>query len=149
MKEVELSELEPEKQPMAVGAEKNGLVKAKAAAGGAEPAAGAKFTGLSKEELLAAAGGRGWARARAALLLLFWLGWLGMLAGAVAIIVRAPRCRPLPAQAWWHRGALYRVGDARAFQGGAGHLAGEFGPRPDPRWERDRPDRHTQPSPPF
>uniref|UniRef100_A0A8C2UMB7 Solute carrier family 3 member 2 n=1 Tax=Chinchilla lanigera TaxID=34839 RepID=A0A8C2UMB7_CHILA len=51
MKEVELSELEPEKQPMAAGGEKNGLVKAKAA-GGAEPAAGAKFTGLSKEELL-------------------------------------------------------------------------------------------------
>ncbi|KAM6161068.1 amino acid transporter heavy chain SLC3A2 isoform 2-T2 [Erethizon dorsatum] len=122
MKEVELSELEPEKQPMAAGAEKNGLVKAKAA-GGAELAAGAKFTGLSKEELLAAAGGRGWARARAALLLLFWLGWLGMLAGAVAIIVRAPRCRPLPAQAWWHRGPLYRVGDASAFLGGAGRLA--------------------------
>lgn len=119
MKEVELSELDPEKQPMAAGAEKNGLVKA---AGGTEPAVSAKFTGLSKEELLAAAGGRGWARARTALLLLFWLGWLGMLAGAVAIIVRAPRCRPLPTQSWWHRGPLYRVGDARAFLGGAGQL---------------------------
>ncbi|XP_004874469.1 4F2 cell-surface antigen heavy chain [Heterocephalus glaber] len=123
MKEVELSELEPEKQPMAAAAEKNGLVKAKALAGGPEPEAAAKFTGLSKEELLAAAGGRGWARARAALLVLFWLGWLGMLAGAVAIIVRAPRCRPLPEQPWWHRGPLYYVGDAHAFQGGAGHLA--------------------------
>ncbi|XP_004646790.1 4F2 cell-surface antigen heavy chain isoform X1 [Octodon degus] len=125
MKEVELSELDPEKQPMATGGEKNGLVKAKVA-GGAEPAAGAKFTGLSKEELLAAAGGRGWARARTALLLLFWLGWLGMLAGAVAIIVRAPRCRPLPAQAWWHRGPLYRVGDVRAFAGGLSELRGRL-----------------------
>ncbi|KFO29426.1 4F2 cell-surface antigen heavy chain [Fukomys damarensis] len=50
MKEVELSELEPEKLPMAAGAEKNGLP-------------------------------------------------------------------------WWHRGPLYYVGDAHAFQGGAGHLA--------------------------
>lgn len=131
MKEVELNELEPEKQPMtaapgaaaAGGAEKNGLVKITAAGGAA--AAAAKFTGLSKEELLKAAGSRGWARARWALLLLFWLGWLGMLAGAVLIIVRAPRCRALPAQAWWQKGALYRVRDPQAFQGpGAGGLDG-------------------------
>nr|KAF6275609.1 solute carrier family 3 member 2 [Myotis myotis] len=121
MKEVELNELEPEKQPMnaasgagasavtAGGAEKNGLVKIKVADDGAEAAA-AKFTGLSKEEPL---------------LLLFWLGWLGMLAGAVVIIVRAPRCRDLPAQSWWHKGPLYRIGDPQAFQGpGAGGLAG-------------------------
>lgn len=136
MKEVELSELEPEKQPMnaasgaavpaavAGGAEKNGLVKIKVADGEAAAAA-AKFTGLSKEELLKAAGSPGWVRTRWALLLLFWLGWLGMLAGAVLIIVRAPRCRDLPAQGWWQRGPLYRVGDPRAFHGpGAGGLAG-------------------------
>lgn len=145
MKEVELNELEPEKQPMnaasgagasavtAGGAEKNGLVKIKVADDGAEAAA-AKFTGLSKEELLKVAGSPGWVRTRWALLLLFWLGWLGMLAGAVVIIVRAPRCRDLPAQSWWHKGPLYRIGDPQAFQGpGAAGLAGErCPPVPDP-----------------
>ncbi|XP_019569499.1 amino acid transporter heavy chain SLC3A2 isoform X1 [Rhinolophus sinicus] len=135
MKEVELNELEPEKQPMnaasgaavapvmAGGAEKNGLVKNKVADDEAEVAA--KFTGLSKEELLKVASSPGWVRTRWALLLLFWLGWLGMLAGAVVIIVRAPRCRELPAQSWWHKGALYRIGDLQAFLGrDAGNLAG-------------------------
>lgn len=128
MKEVELNELEPEKQPMnaaagAAAGEKNGLVKIKVAEDGAE--AGAKFTGLSKEELLKVAGSPGWVRTRWALLLLFWLGWLGMLAGAVVIIVRAPRCRELPVQRWWHEGALYRVGDLQAFVGpNAGGIAG-------------------------
>ncbi|XP_057581977.1 4F2 cell-surface antigen heavy chain isoform X1 [Hippopotamus amphibius kiboko] len=137
MKEVELNELEPEKQPMNAasgaavavammgGTEKNGLVKIKVADDEAEAAAAAKFTGLSKEELLKVAGSPGWVRTRWALLLLFWLGWLGMLAGAVVIIIRAPRCRELPAQSWWHRGALYRIGDLQAFQGrDAGHLEG-------------------------
>ncbi|XP_023374251.1 4F2 cell-surface antigen heavy chain [Otolemur garnettii] len=137
MKEVELNELEPEKQPMnaasgaatamavAGGAEKNGLVKIKVAEDDAEAAAAAKFTGLSKEELLKVAGSPGWVRTRWALLLLFWLGWLGMLAGAVVIIVQAPRCRELPVQQWWHMGALYRIGDLQAFQASeSGNLAG-------------------------
>lgn len=137
MKEVELNEMEPEKQPMnaapaaamavvvASGGEKNGLVKIKVADDEAEAAAAAKFTGLSKEELLKVAGSPAWVRTRWALLVLFWLGWLGMLAGAVVIIVRAPRCRELPAQNWWHKGALYRIGDLQAFQGQeGGDLAG-------------------------
>uniref|UniRef100_A0A8C9ASU4 Amino acid transporter heavy chain SLC3A2 n=1 Tax=Prolemur simus TaxID=1328070 RepID=A0A8C9ASU4_PROSS len=136
MKEVELNELEPEKQPMnaaseaamamaVAGAEKNGLVKIKVAEDEAETAAAAKFTGLSKEELLKVASRPGWVRTRWALLVLFWLGWLGMLAGAVVIIVRAPRCRELPVQRWWHTGALYRIGDLQAFQGrDAGNLVG-------------------------
>lgn len=101
----------------------------------ADAAAAAKFTGLSKEELLKVAGRPGWVRTRWALLLLFWLGWLGMLAGAVVIIVRAPRCRELPAMSWWHKGALYRIGDLQAFQGrDAGDLVGESPtPTPTPR----------------
>lgn len=132
MKEVELNELEPEKQPMnaapgalagGAGGEKNGLVKIKVADDDeAEPAA--KFTGLSKEELLKVAGSPGWVRTRWALLLLFWLGWLGMLAGAVVIIVQAPRCRELPKQSWWHQGALYRIGDLPAFLDSDAGLAG-------------------------
>ncbi|NXI45079.1 4F2 protein, partial [Galbula dea] len=46
---------------------------------------------------------------RTVLLLLFWAGWLGMLGAAAAIVARAPRCRPLPAQSWWQLGALYRA----------------------------------------
>ncbi|XP_072493411.1 amino acid transporter heavy chain SLC3A2 isoform X2 [Notamacropus eugenii] len=127
MKEVELNELETEKQPMnaaappaaAAGTEKNGVVKVKVADDEADAAAAAaaKFTGLSKEELLKVAGSPAWVRTRWALLLLFWLGWLGMLAGAVVIIVQAPRCRELPVQRWWHQGALYRIGALKAFQG--------------------------------
>ncbi|KAM8970242.1 4F2 cell-surface antigen heavy chain [Sarcophilus harrisii] len=134
MKEVELNELEPEKQPMnaaaplaaAAAGEKNGVVKVKVADDEADAvggAAGAKFTGLSKEELLKVAGSPGWVRTRWALLLLFWLGWLGMLAGAVVIIVQAPRCRELPAQRWWHQGALYRVSSPKAFRGQAGNAS--------------------------
>lgn len=128
MKDVELNELEPEKQPMnaadgAAAGEKNGLVKIKVAED--ETEAGVKFTGLSKEELLKVAGSPAWVRTRWVLLLLFWLGWLGMLAGAVVIIVRAPRCRELPVQRWWHKGALYRIGDLQAFVGpDVGGIAG-------------------------
>ena len=54
-------------------------------------------------------------RTRCALLALFWLGWLGMLAGAVLIILQAPRCRPPPAVNWWNKGPLYQIGDVQAF----------------------------------
>lgn len=131
MKDVELNELEPEKQPMTPASpgspEKNGAVKVKVAEDEEDEGA-PKFTGLSKEELLRAAGTPGWVRARWALLILFWLGWLGMLAGAVLIIVQAPRCRPLPPQTWWHKGGLYRIQPVKAFRdskgGNAGDLAG-------------------------
>ncbi|XP_073514581.1 amino acid transporter heavy chain SLC3A2 [Phyllobates terribilis] len=137
MKDVELNEMDLEKQPMAAGAgdspvggEKNGVVKVKLEDedddGGSRPV---KFTGLSKEELLKVAGTAGWVRVRWALLVLFWLGWAGMLAGAVVIIVQAPRCRPLPAMEWWNKGPLYQIGDPATFQDaqgqdGVGDIAG-------------------------
>uniref|UniRef100_A0A669QKE2 Solute carrier family 3 member 2 N-terminal domain-containing protein n=1 Tax=Phasianus colchicus TaxID=9054 RepID=A0A669QKE2_PHACC len=110
-RDVELSALEAEKQPMAspesgaAGPEKNGLVKA----AGTGEAAGPKFTGLGKEELLRAAAAPGWTRARAALLAAFWLGWLGMLGAAVAIVARAPRCHVTGSAEWWRSGGLYRA----------------------------------------
>lgn len=64
-------------------------------------------------------------RTRWALLILFWLGWLGMLAGAIAIIIQAPRCEPLPALDWWNLGPLYQVGDVAAFTE-AGNLKGKL-----------------------
>ncbi|GAB0202050.1 4F2 cell-surface antigen heavy chain [Grus japonensis] len=131
-RDLELSTLEAEKQPMAAAAEdeergdpghprpdpvppqigeKNGLVKIPQdeELGGGENLGGCKFTGLGKEELLQAAGAPAWAKARTILLLLFWLGWLGMLGAAAAIVARAPRCRPLPPRAWWELGGLYRA----------------------------------------
>ncbi|KAM9302272.1 amino acid transporter heavy chain SLC3A2 [Gastrophryne carolinensis] len=132
MKDVELNEIDPEKQPMAAGAEdspvgeKNGVVKVKLQDDDDDRAQ--KFTGLSKEELLKVAGTPGWVRVRWALLILFWLGWLGMLAGAVVIIVQAPRCRPLPVMEWWNKGPLYQLGDPENFQDsdadGVGDIAG-------------------------
>ena len=38
-----------------------------------------------------------------------------MLAGAVAIIIQAPRCKDLPEMNWWNYGPLYQVGDVKAF----------------------------------
>ncbi|XP_037613894.1 solute carrier family 3 member 2a [Sebastes umbrosus] len=117
MKEVELNELDPEKQPMtgdgqAAGGEKNGSVKLKV------PEDEVTFTGLSKEELMKVAGTPGWVRTRWVLLVLFWLGWLGMLAGAIAIIVQAPRCKPIPEMNWWNEGPLYQISDLEAFSDG-------------------------------
>lgn len=64
-----------------------------------------------------------WVRTRWVLLVLFWLGWLGMLAGAIAIIVQAPRCKPIPEMNWWNEGPLYQISDVDAFAGGiAGRL---------------------------
>ncbi|XP_049918253.1 solute carrier family 3 member 2b [Epinephelus moara] len=93
-------------------AEKNGSVKLKIPD---EEEEEVTFTGLSKEELLRVAGTPGWVRTRWALLVVFWLGWLGMLAGAVLIILRAPRCRDLPETNWWNNGPLYQIGSIQAF----------------------------------
>uniref|UniRef100_A0A7N6ALX9 Glycosyl hydrolase family 13 catalytic domain-containing protein n=1 Tax=Anabas testudineus TaxID=64144 RepID=A0A7N6ALX9_ANATE len=94
-----------------VGGEKNGSVKVKIP----EEAEDVKFTGLNKEELLRVAGTPGWVRTRWALLVVFWLGWLGMLVGAVLIILQAPRCRDLPPTNWWNDGPLYQIGNIHAF----------------------------------
>ncbi|XP_047464792.1 solute carrier family 3 member 2a [Mugil cephalus] len=118
MKEVDLTnEVDAEKQPMtgdgqAAGGEKNGSVKLKV------PDDEVTFTGLSKEELMKVAGTPGWVRTRWVLLVLFWLGWLGMLAGAIVIIVQAPRCKPIPEMNWWNEGPLYQISDLEAFSEG-------------------------------
>ncbi|XP_052417532.1 4F2 cell-surface antigen heavy chain-like [Carassius gibelio] len=114
MKEVELNEMDQEKQPMTgetpSGTEKNGCVKVKV-----PEDTEVKFTGLSKEELMKVAGTAGWVRTRWVLLVLFWLGWVGMLAGAIVIIVQAPRCKPIPEMNWWNEGPLYQISDVNAF----------------------------------
>ncbi|XP_056608395.1 4F2 cell-surface antigen heavy chain-like [Triplophysa dalaica] len=114
MKEVELNEMDQEKQPMTAetptGTEKNGCVKVKV-----PEDTEVKFTGLSKEELMKVAGTPGWVRTRWVLLALFWLGWVGMLAGAIVIIVQAPRCKPIPEMNWWNEGPLYQISNVNEF----------------------------------
>lgn len=114
MKEVELNEMDQEKQPMTgetpTDTEKNGCVKVNV-----PEDTEVKFTGLSKEELMKVAGTARWVRTRWALLVLFWLGWVGMLAGAILIIVQAPRCKPIPEMNWWNEGPLYQISDLNEF----------------------------------
>ncbi|KAK7176981.1 hypothetical protein R3I93_001046 [Phoxinus phoxinus] len=107
MKDVELKEVDQAKQLMT--RENNGCVKVTVPEN-----TGAKY-GLSKDELIQSAGTTGWVRTRWALLVLFWLGWVGMLAGAIVIIVQAPRCKPIPEMNWWNEGLLYKISDVSAF----------------------------------
>ncbi|KAM7403796.1 hypothetical protein PAMA_004298 [Pampus argenteus] len=128
--EADLDQEEQEKQPMTGGeeraaadassangeaSEKNGSVNLKIPEEAKEKQKPVTFTGLTKEELLRVAGTPGWVWTRWALLVLFWLGWLGMLVGAVLIILQAPRCRDLPATSWWNNGPLYQIGNIQVF----------------------------------
>ncbi|XP_043099342.1 4F2 cell-surface antigen heavy chain-like [Puntigrus tetrazona] len=110
MKDVELNEVDQEKQLMTRETQKNGCVKVTV-----PEKAGAKYTGLSKDELIKITSTAGWVRTRRALLFLFVLGWVGMLAGAIVIIVQAPRCKPIPEMNWWNEGPLYKISDVNEF----------------------------------
>uniref|UniRef100_A0A023FN21 alpha-glucosidase n=1 Tax=Amblyomma cajennense TaxID=34607 RepID=A0A023FN21_AMBCJ len=68
-----------------------------------------QFVGLSKEELMRYANDPFWVRLRMALFVLFWILWVAMLVGAVAIIVLTPRCAPPPQLAWWQSSPVYNV----------------------------------------
>lgn len=67
------------------------------------------FVGLSKEELMKYANDPFWVRLRMTMFVLFWVLWLAMLVGAVAIIVLTPRCAPPPRLAWWQSSPVYNV----------------------------------------
>uniref|UniRef100_A0A4W5QK02 Solute carrier family 3 member 2a n=1 Tax=Hucho hucho TaxID=62062 RepID=A0A4W5QK02_9TELE len=110
MKDVELNELDQGELRMTgdgPGAENNRRVKVLDE--------DVTFTGLSKEELMKVADTPGWVRTRWVFLVLSWLVWVGMLAGAIVIIVQAPRCKPVPEMNWWNQGPLYQISDLGAF----------------------------------
>lgn len=65
-----------------------------------------QFSGLTKEELLKYADDPFWVKLRWFLFVVFWVCWLAMLAGAIAIIVQAPKCpTPVP-KTWFEKGPL-------------------------------------------
>lgn len=67
------------------------------------------FAGMGKEELMKYANDPFWVRIRWFLFVTFWLLWLGMLLGAIAIIYTAPKCdSPAPRQ-WWEEGPLAEI----------------------------------------
>lgn len=87
------------------------------------------FTGMTKEELMKFANDPFWIRLRWFLFVLFWLLWVAMLAGAVAIIVMAPKCAPPAPLKWWEQGPLYEIyvrsyKDGGVDQDGIGDLKG-------------------------
>ncbi|CAG9789117.1 unnamed protein product [Diatraea saccharalis] len=65
-----------------------------------------QFSGLTKEELLKYADDPFWVRLRWFMFVLFWALWLAMLAGAIAIIIRAPKCAAPVPRAWYEKGPL-------------------------------------------
>lgn len=83
------------------------------------------FAGMSKEELMKFANDPFWVRTRWFLFFLFWFLWAAMLAGAIAIIVLAPKCAaPLPRE-WWEQSPAYKV-DISTFTQGDKSLTGRL-----------------------
>lgn len=75
-----------------------------------------RFTGLKKEELLEVSNQKKWVVARWILFVVFWVGWVGMLVGAIIIVVNAPRCKKEPEPVWYQDTVVYQA-DARKFAG--------------------------------
>lgn len=61
---------------------------------------------MTKDELMRYANDPFWVRLRWILFILFWALWLGMLIGAILIIISAPKCdKPVPLK-WFEKGPL-------------------------------------------
>lgn len=69
----------------------------------------AVFSGMTKDELMKFANDPFWVRMRWFLFILFWLTWLAMLAGAIAIIFFAPKCPAAAPREWWEKGPLVPI----------------------------------------
>lgn len=50
-----------------------------------------------------------WVKLRWVLFVFFWALWIAMLAGAIAIIVYAPKCAAPTPLVWWKRGPLITI----------------------------------------
>lgn len=63
---------------------------------------------LTSEELEVAAGGPSWKKMRCYLIAVFWLVWLAMLSGSVAVVVMSPR-PVVTSLTWWQKSLFYQV----------------------------------------
>ncbi|XP_070490298.1 uncharacterized protein CD98hc [Chironomus tepperi] len=69
------------------------------------------FTGMTKEELMKYANDPFWVKLRWFMFILFWAAWIGMLVGAVLIIINAPKCAPPTPLPWYKEGPLVLIGN--------------------------------------
>lgn len=67
------------------------------------------LAGMSKEELMKFANDPFWVRLRWLLFFFFWLLWAGMLAGAIAIIVMAPKCSAPEPKKFWEESPIIQL----------------------------------------
>ncbi|KAK2581728.1 hypothetical protein KPH14_002212 [Odynerus spinipes] len=67
------------------------------------------LSGMGKEELMKFANDPFWIRLRWFLFISFWVLWVAMLAGAVAIIVMAPKCVAPKPKKWWEESPIVRL----------------------------------------
>lgn len=69
----------------------------------------AVLSGMGKEELMKFANDPFWIKIRWALFIVFWLIWAAMLAGAIAIIVMAPKCSAPEPKKLWEESAIVEL----------------------------------------
>ena len=100
-------EMAPQSEPTADGdVEKGKMEEAEEDKKDVEKQAENEWGGLKKSELLEVADTPFWNWTRNILLIVFWVGWVGMLVAAIVIVVKVPRC---PEVEWWEKSVFYRV----------------------------------------
>ncbi|XP_015172083.1 PREDICTED: maltase 2 isoform X2 [Polistes dominula] len=67
------------------------------------------LSGMGKEELMKFANDPFWVRLRWFLFISFWVLWVCMLAGAVAIIIVAPKCESPKPKQWWEESPIVKL----------------------------------------
>lgn len=64
---------------------------------------------MGKEELMKFVNDPFWIRLRWFLFIAFWLLWVAMLAGAIAIVAMAPKCTAPKPKEWWEKSAIVQL----------------------------------------
>ncbi|XP_058789888.1 neutral and basic amino acid transport protein rBAT [Phymastichus coffea] len=67
------------------------------------------LSGMGKAELMKYANDPFWIKLRWFLFIAFWLLWAAMLAGAIAIIVMAPKCTPPTPKKWYEENPIIKL----------------------------------------
>ncbi|KAL7301445.1 hypothetical protein TKK_0005885 [Trichogramma kaykai] len=67
------------------------------------------LSGMGKAELMKYANDPFWIRLRMFLFIAFWVLWVAMLAGAIAIIVWAPKCPAPEPRKWWEESPMIEI----------------------------------------